>query len=343
MESKGRICVKTITEFLKKIGISPFGALLLIILAITPLVFQDEFWTRLLAISLMMGALAMSFDFTAGFININNFGLAAFWGLGGYTSGILAVKLGMSPWIGMVAGALAAALLGFLVGILTLRLSGIFASCMTWFVALALMAVATNWVELTEGSSGLCTPYLIDTTSNLPYFYLILIITIAIYIVLKLVTKSYIGMAFKAIGQDPQAAAASGINITKYKIFNMTFSCALAGLVGGFYAHYIGVLTPNVMHTKNTIEALAICYVGGRGSIWGSILSALIIVPAMEFMKGMMEFRLILYGALLILVMLFYPAGLSGLCNTFYKRMSNKGVFRRIGLLGKGMTSQESK
>lgn len=345
MERKGLVYIR-IAEFLKKIGMSPWGALMFVLLAVTPLLLQDEFWTRLLAISLMMGALAMSFDFTAGFININNFGLAAFWGLGGYTSAILAVKLGISPWIGIVVGALAAALLGFLVGILTLRLAGIFASCMTWFVALALMAVTTNWVELTEGSSGLSTPYLIDTVSNLPYFYLILILTIGIYIVLRLVTKSHIGIAFKAIGQDPQAAAASGINITKYKIFNMTLSCALAGLIGGFYAHYVGVLTPNVMHTKNTIEALAICYVGGRGSIWGSIISALILVPAMEFMKGMMELRLVLYGALLILVMLFYPAGLSGLCETFYKFISNKGLFGKMGLLknvrGQG-SSQSSK
>lgn len=343
MGRKELVNINRITKFLKKVGLSPFGALMLIILAVTPLVLQDEFWTRLLAISLMMGALAMAFDFTAGFININNFGLAAFWGLGGYASGILAVKLGISPWIGMLAGAFAAATLGFLVGILTLRLSGIFASCMTWFVALALMAVATNWVELTEGSSGLCTPYLIDTISNIPYFYLILILTIGIYISLRLVTKSNIGIAFKAIGQDPQAAAASGINITKYKIFNMTLSCALAGFLGGFYAHYIGILTPSVMHTKNTIEALAICYVGGRGSIWGSILSALILVPSMEFMKGMMELRLILYGALLILVMLFYPAGLSGLCNTFYKFMKGKGWFRKAGLMCKSVTGQGSK
>lgn len=340
MVKQGMIKINKLNEVLTKVGLSPLGLFMLVLLAVVPLIMQDEFWTRLLTTSLMMAALAMSFDFTAGFIHINNFGLAAFWGLGAYTSGLLAVKLGITPWIGIFVGAIAAAILGFFVGILTLRLSGIFASCMTWFVALALMAITTNWVDLTRGSSGLSTPYLLDTISNLPYFYLMLVIAIAIFIVLRLITKSHIGMAFKAIGQDAQAAAASGINITKYRLFNMTLSCAFVGLIGGFYAHYVGVLTPSMMHTKNTVEALAICYVGGRGSIWGSIISALIIVPAMEFMKEMMELRLILYGVLLILVMLFYPGGLAGICNALYKYMNDKGFFSRVGLVSKKVTDQ---
>lgn len=321
--------VGRVSDGLRKAGVSPLGALLLVLLAIAPVVVQDEFWTRLLISCLMFGALGMAFDFTAGYINIVNFGYAAFWGLGAYTSAILAVKLGISPWVGMFAGAIAAAVLGFLVGVLTLRLAGIFASCMTWFVALALMAVTANWVELTEGNSGLSAPYLFDTPSNLPYFYLILVFTVAIYVLLAFITRSHIGMAFRAIGQDSQAAAASGINLTKYKIFNMTLSCALAGLIGGFYAHFVGILTPNVMHTSHTVEYIAISYIGGRGSIWGSLLSALVIVPAMELLKDLMELRLIMYGALMILVMLFYPAGLAGLCNKACKYLQRKGLFNK--------------
>lgn len=318
--------------YLKKVGISPLGALLIVIIVVAPLFLQNEFWTRLLISSLMFGALAMGFDFTTGYINIINFGYAAFWGLGAYTSAILAVKMGISPWMGMFAGAITAGILGFAVGILTLRLAGIFASCMAWFVALALMSVTANWIDLTRGNSGLCSPPLIDTTMNLPYFYVILVMTLAIYIMFILITKSHIGLAFKAIGQDPQAAQASGINITKYKVFNMTLSCAVAGLVGGFYAHYIGILTPNVMHTSHTVEYIAISYIGGRGTLWGSLLSALIIIPIMEYLKDLMELRLILYGVLLILVMLYYPTGLAGICKTVYGYFQRKGFFKgRVG------------
>jgi branched-chain amino acid transport system permease protein len=340
MEKKGTFDISRLNGYLGKLGLKPLGFLLIILLAVIPLIITDQFWIRLLTSTLMMAALAMAFDFSAGFININNFGLAAFWGLGAYTSGLLAVNLGLSPWLGMLAGALAAAVLGFLVGLLTLRLSGIFASCMTWFVALALMALTTNWVELTRGSSGLSTPYLVDSLSNIPYYYVMLIIAIGVLILLRVITNSHIGMAFKAIGQDKQAAEASGINFVKYRIFNMTLSCALAGLVGGFYAHYTGVITPTMMHTSNTVEALAICYVGGRGSIWGAILSAFILVPAMELMKGMMEVRMIIYGVLLILVMLVYPAGLAGLCNALYKFMKDKGLFRKFGFVSKNVTGR---
>lgn len=316
--------IKLLTDGLRRAGFSPVGAVLLILLAIAPWLLQDEFWTRLLVAALMSATLAMAFDFTAGFINIVNFGYAAFWGLGAYTSAILAVKLGLSPWLGMIAGTIAAGILGFAVGILTLRLSGIFASCMTWFVALTLMAVCANWTSLTEGNSGLPAPYLLNTDSNIPYFYLILLFTIVVYVLLVLIARSHIGMAFKAIGQDPQAAAASGINITYYKVLNMTVSCAIAGLVGGFYAHFVGILTPDMMNTSHTVESIAISYIGGRGSIWGSIISALIIIPILEYMRKLMALRMVLYGGLLIFVMLFYPAGLAGIINSLSNYIKRK-------------------
>jgi len=302
-----------IFDRLKALGVSPLGAVLLVVLALFPLVVQDEYLLRLLISSMIFGSLAMAFDFTAGFINIVNFGYAAFWGLGAYTSGLLAVKLGLTPWLGIFAGALIAGIVGLGLGILTLRLAGIFASCMAWFVALALMAVASNWVTLTRGNSGLSVPLFFDSPENLPYYYVVFALTIITYAVLTLVTRSRVGLAFKAIGQNLPAAQASGINPTKYRIINFTLSCTLAGLIGGFYAHFVGILGPNVMHTSHTIEVMAIAYVGGRGSIWGGLVSALILIPLMEYLKPFMELRLIMYGALLVFVMLFYPQGLSGI------------------------------
>lgn len=318
-----------IVIIMKKYGITPLGAGLLLFLALAPILIQDEFIIRLLISSLMFGALAMAFDFTSGYINIVNFGYAAFWGLGAYTSGILAAELGMSPWLGMIFGAILAGILGFGLGLLTIRLGGIFASCMTWFVALAMMSVAANWVELTRGNSGMTVKALIDTVENTPYFYVMLIITVFVYLILTYITKSKIGMAFRAIGQDLEAAASSGINATKYKVLNFTISCTIAGLIGGFYAHYVGVLTPQVMHTSHTVEIMAIAFIGGRGTIWGGLLAALIMIPAMEYMKSLMELRLIIYGALMIIVMIFYPKGMVGLWQSAVKIVRGKGHFTK--------------
>lgn len=331
----------TLNRYTKKLGLTPLGAILLLLLALVPFLIQDEFIIRLLISSLMFGALAMAFDFTVGYINITNFGYAAFWGLGAYTSAILASKLGMSPWLGMIFGAVMAGILGLGLGLLTIRLGGIFASCMTWFVALAMMSVATNWVELTRGSSGMTVSALFDSVANTPYYYVMFIMAVAVYFVLTHITKSNVGMAFRAIGQDLEAAGSSGINATKYKVMNFTISCLIAGLIGGFYAHYIGVLTPQVMHTSRTVEIMAIAYIGGRGTIWGGLVCAMIMIPAMEYMKDLEELRLILYGALMIIVMIFYPKGLAGLWESLEQFLKRKFNWRVAGETKKELSERK--
>jgi branched-chain amino acid transport system permease protein len=311
----------TVLRRLADFGLPPAALALLGALLLVPVFVRDEFILRLLISALMFGGLAMAFDFTAGFINIVNFGYAAFWGVGAYVSALLVVRLGWSPWLAMPAGALAAGVLGFLLGLLTIRLGGIFASCMTWFVALALMTIAGNLVELTNGHAGLTSPLLLDTTRNWPYFYLILGEVLAIYVLLMAIIRSRVGLAFRAIGQDLEAAGSSGVNAVRYKVLNFTISCAIAGLIGGFYAHFIGVLVPQVLHTSHTVEILAIAYIGGRGTIWGALVAALIMVPLMEYLKDLMEFRMILYGLMMIAIMIYYPKGLSGIRDSLVERL----------------------
>lgn len=312
------------TNILRKIGLSPYGIGGIVLIGLLPLIFKDEFTIRLLTSTLMLGALAMAFDFTSGYINISNFGFSAFFGLGAYGSAILAVKLGFSPWLGIAFGGIIAAIVGFGLGLLTIRLGGIFASCMTWFVALAMMAVANNWVDLTKGSAGMNVPPLFDTVQNSPYFYTMFGIMVLTYVALMYTTQSNLGMAFRAIGQDIEAASSTGINPTKYKVINFTVSCALAGIIGGFYAHFIGILTPSVMSTSRTVEIMAISYIGGRGTIWGGLACALIMVPAMEYAKDLMELRMVLYGALMIYIMIFYPKGLVGGINALTCKIKSK-------------------
>lgn len=312
------------TTRLSAIGIKPLGLGLLVVFALLPAFLKDEFILRLLISALMFGGLAMAFDFTSGFINIVNFGFAAFWGMGAYTSGLLVVKLGWSPWLAMPAGAVMSGILGFGLGLLTIRLGGIFAACMTWFVALTMMSAAGSWVELTNGHSGMTVPLFFDTLKNWPYFYVVLFMVLGVYILLTCIIKTHVGMAFRAIGQDTEAAASSGVDAVKYKVMNFTISCTIAGLYGGFYSHFIGILTPLVMHTSHTVELLAIAYIGGRGTIWGPLVSAMIMVPVMEFLKDLMEFRLIMYGALMIIVMIYYPKGFVGLWETAKTSIRNK-------------------
>jgi branched-chain amino acid transport system permease protein len=312
---------------LQQIGFTPLGVVLLVLVAILPFLpyFKQEHIVRWLIMGAFLAAQAAAFDFTAGYINVVNFGFAAILGLGAYTSAILAntkpflsVQPGLPPWLGIFFGAAVAGIVGFGLGVLTLRLRGIFAAVMAWFVGIALLGLARNLTGLTRGPLGMHPPSMLQTTANRPYFYIILAMMLVVYIVLRMVTRSRLGLAFRAIGQNLDAARASGINPTKYRVLNFTLSCIFAGWLGGFYAHYFGSLTPQtLMHTSKTVEVLAIAYIGGRGSLWGGMVVAFPFVFFIENLRTSLPdlpgLHLVIYGVLMILVMIYYPDGLAGL------------------------------
>jgi branched-chain amino acid transport system permease protein len=287
--------------------------------------FNGQDYTRWLVGAAFMAAMAVAFDFTAGYINIVNFGFAAFVGVGAYMSGLLAANLGISPWIGIFVGAAASGLVGFLTGMLTLRLRGIYAAVMTWFVGLALMGLARNMTEITRGSLGLNVPLLLDTPDNLPYYYVILGMLLVTLAVLTYFIRSDLGLAFRAIGQNLQAARASGINPTRFLVVNFTLSCAFAGWLGGFYAHYYGILTPDIMLTSHTVEVLAVAYIGGRGSLWGPAIAAYPLTIGVELLRTQFSnlpgLHLVLYGLLLIVVMIYWPRGFAGVVRDIGARL----------------------
>jgi branched-chain amino acid transport system permease protein len=303
--------------------LTPLGALLLIILAVLPFIppFNQQYLIRWMTVIALTGASAIAFDLTAGYINIVNFGFNAILGLGAYTSALLAARAGLSPWIGIFVGALASGILGFLTGVLTLRLRGIFAAVMAWFIGLALMGLAIKMVWLTRGPLGLRVPRMMDTSSNEPYYYVMLIILLVVYIICRWVTRSKMGLAFKAIGQNMEAARTSGVNPTFYRVANFTISCTIAGWLGGFYGHYLGILTPDLMHTSKTVEILAVAYIGGRGSLWGGAFLAFPFLIAMELIRSgfsnLPGLHLVIYGTILIIVMIYLPGGVASLYYRF--------------------------
>lgn len=321
------VAVTSINNKLRSIGVSPLGIASLLLLAVAPLLIRNEFIIHILIASLLFGSLAMAFDFTTGYIGIVNFGFAAFWGLGAYVSALSVINFGIPIWLGLLLGSASAGFLGFLTGLLTLRLRGIFAACFTWFLGLTLLAILANLVGITRGYLGLNVPLFFATAERTPYFYIMLILALLTLFVLRSVVNSHIGLAFKAIKQDLDAAQASGVNPTRYKVINFTLSCTFAGLLGGFYGHFIGILTPDILHTRYTIEILALAYIGGRGSLWGGLAAAFILIPIMEYLRPLMEVRLIMYGVLLILVMIFYPGGFAA---------AYKGIGKYVARYGKG-------
>ena len=149
----------------------------------------------------------------------------------------------------------------------------------------------------------------------LTYYYLLIVLGALIMLAMHFLVRSRIGLAFRAIREDQLATESLGLNATRYKLINFTVACFLTGVLGSFYAHYLGILspTPEEFGVPRTVEILTVCYVGGRGTLWGSLFAGFLLVGFQEYFRELEAWRLVMYGALLILVMLFAPKGLAGL------------------------------
>ncbi len=310
-------------------------ALAIVLPFIPPFTGQD--WQRWLVGAALMAAAAVAFDFTAGYIDIVNFGFAAFMGLGGYTSAIIVTNYGISPWIGFPLGALAAGLLGLLTGMLTLRLRGIYAAVMTWFVALALMGIARNLTDITRGSLGLAVPPLLPTIDNMPYYYIILVMLSGVLAFTWFISRSKLGYLLNAGGEEPEAAMALGINVARTKLIAMAMSSFLTALAGTFYAQFTLYIHPkSIISLDLSFEIAFIALIGGRGSIAGPVLGALLLRPVSDFSRiyfgdTLPGMHLIIFGVVLILVMLFQPRGLQEPLTRMYNRLQARLFASKAG------------
>lgn len=319
-----------LARVLDRVCLTPGWLAMFLVIALIPATSPNEYTLRVLITCLLRGAQGMGFDLSSGFIGVANWGYAALAGLAGYTSALLCIHFSLSPWITMLLGGLMATLVGLVIGLLTLKMEGIFAALLAWFVGLILQGACGAMTWLTKGQLGLQVPSLFDTPWAKPYFYVILVICLGVFVAMRTITRSNLGLAFRALGQDMQAAQTTGISVLKYRLTNFCISCFVAGLCGAFNAHFIGILTPGTLATKNTIEILVIAYLGGRGSIWGPLLAAFIITPIFESLNHLVEIKYIIYGVVLILVMIFMPNGIAGVLGDCREKLSQKAKRKNV-------------
>ena len=322
-------------KLLDKLCLTPLGAIGFLILFIVPLIppFNQDYLVRWFILAAIMGTASMAFDFSSGYISVVNFGYAAFVGLGAYTSAIVSNKWSIPLPIAMLIGAFAAALLGFVTGAISLRMRGMFAICLTWFIGIALWGLTIKLVWLTRGMLGLRCKYFFEPgTSNLWYWYPVVLMALITWVVLRKIGRSHMGLAFQAIGQNMDAAKTSGINPTRYRIINFTVSCAFGGWIGAYYAHFIGILTPEFLHTQKTVEILIICYIGGRGTLWGGLAVAFPLIYFTEMLRSNFDYlpgiNLLIYGLMLILVMVYYAGGMAQFINYLIDKWKGNPTIR---------------
>lgn len=298
-------------------------SLVLAFLILVPLIWRENrFITTVFISALMFGIWGVMYDLQIGYAGLYNFGFAGFICAGAYGSALAAFHYEINPWYGLLIGGIASGVLGFFTGLVTLRLRGIFVGLATWFVAEVLRLTISNTPGYTRGMLGLAVKPLPDIfglnysrAELLPYYYLLLLLVIISFTIAFLMVNSKIGLSFKAIREDQLATETLGLSATKYKLINFTTACFFTGVIGAFYAHYIGILTPDATEfgVPRTVEVLTMAYVGGRGTLWGSIAAGFLLIGFQEYFRELAAWRLVLFGALLISIMLYAPKGLAGL------------------------------
>src|SRR5918996_1734359 len=220
------------------------GALLLLALLILPPLGLDEYWIYILTIGFYYAILAASWSLLVGYVGRISFAQAAFAGLGAYTSALATTALGWPILVTVPLGVLVAALIGLVIGRLCLELHGAYLGLTTIAFAEILRIAITAEYEFTRGSLGLSTPGLFATTDRLPYYYTLLAVLLGSLGVMWLVLRSRIGLFFKAVPEDEEAAATLGVRVGRWKIVAFTLSSAFAGLAGGLYAHVVQLVSP---------------------------------------------------------------------------------------------------
>ena len=246
-----------------------------------------------------------------GYTGLFSMGHAGFMAIGGYVSALTVMKLGVPIPVGILLGMIAAAIVGELLSYPTLRLRDDYFIIATLGIGEAIKLIIQNMTDLTGGARGLTN---IDPLPNAWRLPIVLVCVIVVVIFIRRFLQTKFGRNCVAVREDELAATSVGINTFQFKKMAMTISCALCGLAGGLLAHYMHYLQPNMFTYVKSDELVITVVLGGRGSITGTILATLVLVPLPEYLRfgQAQEWRMVLYGLLVILVILFRPSGLMG-------------------------------
>ncbi len=272
-----------------------------------------DYHLHVMIVSLYYLMMASSWNLLAGYTGQVSFAHAAFAGIGAYTSGILAVEFGVNPWAGVIIGTAAASLLGLGVGVLCLRMGGIYLSLTTLGFSEILRIVITNEYDITRGTMGLQVPGLVEEYSKAAYFYIMLGAAMITLIVLYKLIYSNKGLCFRAVQNDERAAASLGVDVVKVRVLAFTVSSALAGLAGGLYGHYLHLITPEIPSLDQQFLVLSMTVIGGMGSFLGPVIGAFSLEILSEYIRAYGEYHVLVFGLIALVVARFAPNGLMGL------------------------------
>jgi branched-chain amino acid transport system permease protein len=253
--------------------------------------------------------LALSLNIITGFCGQISLGHAAFYGVGAYAAALLA-KAGAPVALCLLAATVAAAVVGTVVGLTALRVRHDFLAITTMGVGFIFLGVVRKqgWLGGELGIAGIPDAGL----DQLGYALLVLGFAAAVIALSLVLKRSWMGFAFDTVADDEDAARTVGINVTSYKLTAFGIGTALAGLAGGLYIYFAHIILPDTFDFALSIAILTTVVVGGSGSVWGVSAAAVLLTLLPEVSRVVSDYRLLVFGAMLVLVMRFSPGGLAG-------------------------------
>ena len=265
-----------------------------------------NFWAVYSNVVLTLGingllALSIWLTLACGMLSIGN---AAFMGIGAYTAALITMKLGWPFPVSLIAGMVVPAALAFVIGKPTLRLSGIYLAMATLGFGEVVRITLLNWESLTGGALGL------NGIPQLTQWWHVLVAVVLIVAVLWRLRRSKIGRAFEAIKEDDTAAGLMGIDVAGTKMLAFVLGAAIAGLAGGLDAHLTFFIGPQEFGFDRGVDILTMAILGGIGSLPGPIIGAAILTLLPEVLRSLKDFRLVVNGLILVLIVLFLPKGI---------------------------------
>ena len=298
---------------------------------IIPIFLNDSLSIRVLTLMALFTIYASSWNLLAT-SGQGSLGHAAFLGIGGFTSSLLALNLDIPPIIGVFIGGLFSAGIGFLIGLTCVRLKAWFLGMVTFGFAVITETLVSHFDVFTHGIMGFRTALLVPL--GLPFYYLTLFLAISCVIIIYYIMKSKMGLAFRAIHQNEMEAKMIGINNAKYKLYAFVISTFIAGLAGGLYAHFLRYIRVSIFTPANSFEPLMMSVIGGLGTIEGPIIGSIILVGIDSYLPSIDQFlpivhgtfvgpylRLLGLGIFLVIVVIFLPKGVSSLLRKIYKNL----------------------
>jgi branched-chain amino acid transport system permease protein len=296
---------------------------IMVIAVIIPQVVTNKYYMNILIMSGIWSIVALSLNLILGYTGQVNLAHGAFFGIGAYASALMILKLNMNFWLALPLAAATAGFFGFLIGLPALRTRGSYFAIGTLCFNIIVTLIVDRWEGLTEGARGLMgipgpSPIPLPWGGEITFktmatqYYLVLGFLLLTIFVLRRIIQSLVGRTFRAIRGNEELAEAVGIHAMRTKLLSFTVSCFFAGVGGVLYASYIGFLSPEITDYHVSFDALIYIMIGGVGTIVGPIIGTLLFVTIPETLHIAAEFRLLLYGLILIVMIIYLPRGIVG-------------------------------